>query len=440
MESYFARIPGAEKEPLKYSLAVNGWLWNADPLANFALLPSKAYFQRAVIAWGDCVKLNYGSSPEDSPFLWEHMTTYVMTLARTFSGFRLDNCHSTPLHVGTTLLDRARTVNANLYVVAELFTGSEAMDTVFVSRLGINSLIREAGNAWEPKELSRITWRYGLGKPFGSMDGACLTSSSYVASPTASGRGPIRPCIISPIFGSLPHALLYDQTHDNESTASKRSAEDTLSTAAIVAFSWCGTGSVKGFDEVYPRLLELVTEKRLYELVGVDDMEGKQFGRNGIAAAKRLLNSLHREMVLGGFEEGHIHQENDVRWCYGHIFRGIVNVSFLQYLVMHRVHPGTQKGYLLVAHTAYPSSRGSKDRGHSKSFSRLMSLILTATGQLNQYAFADQARGSFLERVLNSLRALPFQIRSLASRRSWFGFNPSPHLGDAMAKDHIRTS
>ncbi|KAI0305846.1 glycoside hydrolase family 13 protein [Multifurca ochricompacta] len=332
MESYFVRIPGAEKEPLKYSLAVNGWLWDADPLANFALLPSKAYLKRTVIAWGDCVKLNYAYDK------------YVTTLARAFSGFRLDNCHSTPLHVGTTLLDRARTVNPNLYVVAELFTGSEDMDTIFVSRLGINSLIREAGNAWEPKELSRITWRYGLGKPFGSTDSACLTSSSYVASPTASGRGPIRPCVISPIFGSLPHALLYDQTHDNESTVDKRSAEDTLSTAAIVAFSWCATGSVKGFDDVYPRLLQLVTENRSYELVGLGDVEGKKFGRGGIAIAKRLLNSLHREMVLGGFEEGHIHQEND-------------------YLAMHRVQPSTQKGYLLVAHTAYPPSRGSKHRG-----------------------------------------------------------------------------
>jgi glycogen debranching enzyme len=144
-----------------------------------------------------------------------------------------------------------------------------------VSRLGINSLVREAGNAGDPKEFSRIAWRYGLGKPFGSMDGACLTSSSYVASPTLSGRGPIRPCVISPIVGSLPHALLYDQTHDNESTASKRSAEDTLSTAAIVAFSWSATGSVKGYDEVYPRLLELVRETRLYELVGLGDVTGE---------------------------------------------------------------------------------------------------------------------------------------------------------------------
>ena len=166
-EPYFARIRGAEKEPLKYSLAVNGWQWAADPLSNFALLPSKAYFQRTVIAWGDCVKLNYGSAPEDSPYLWDHMTKYVEQLAATFDGFRIDNCHSTPLHVGISLLDAARVVNPNLYVCAELFTGSEEMDTYFVSRLGINSLIREAYNAWDPKELSRILYRYGLGKPIG---------------------------------------------------------------------------------------------------------------------------------------------------------------------------------------------------------------------------------------------------------------------------------
>ncbi|KAI0320874.1 glycoside hydrolase family 13 protein [Amylostereum chailletii] len=344
MESYFARISGYEEDPHKYSLAVNGWMWNADPLSNFAQLPSKAYFQRSVIAWGDCVKLNYGASREESPFLWDHMTKYVTTLAHAFAGFRLDNCHSTPLHVGTYLMDRARQANPDLYVVAELFTGSEAMDTIFVSRLGINSLIREAGNAWDPKEFSRIIWRDGLGKPIGSMDEACLSSSSFVASPTASGKGPIRPCTITPLLGSLPHALLYDQTHDNESTAHKRSAEDTLSTAAIVAFSYCATGSVKGFDEVYPKLLELVTEKRKYELVGLGECSDQSFNHGGIAVAKRLLNSLHREMVLGGFTEGHVHQEND-------------------YIVMHRVQPRTQKGYLLVAHTAFASSRGSKDRG-----------------------------------------------------------------------------
>lgn len=41
----------------------------------------------------------------------------------------------------------------------------------------------------------------------------------------------------------------------------------------------------------------------------------------------------------------------------------VPNISLFQYIVVHRVQPNTQKGYILVAHTAF--SKGSKDRGFS---------------------------------------------------------------------------
>jgi len=304
VESYFTRLaptPGAN--PLVYSLVNNGWIWDADPLQNFALLPSKSYLRREVIVWGDCVKLRYGSQPAENPWLWEHMTSYVNSLAQTFDGFRIDNCHSTPLEVGTRMLDSARVVRPDLYICAELFTGNEEMDLEFVRELGINSLIRESGNGWDPKELSRLLYRHGLGKPIGSMDAACMVTREDIASPT--GKGPVRSAVVIPLNGSHPHALLYDQTHDNESPLNKRSAEDALSTAALVAFSYCAIGSVKGFDDLYPKLLNLVNEKKKYELTGVDE-------KSGIAKVKRVLNELHLEMVLKGYEEGHVHQENNV--------------------------------------------------------------------------------------------------------------------------------
>jgi glycogen debranching enzyme len=162
-----------------------------------------------------------------------------------------------------------------------------------------------------------------------------------------------------------------DCTHDNESPSKKRTARDAISTGALVAFSYAAVGSNKGFDDLYPELLDLVKEKRMYEKVSVD---------HGIGIWKRILNHLHTEMVLEGYKEGHFHQENDVRSrsitpyfvslslilpTYRMLIsRSKNSASFKKYIISHRVHPSTLQGYLLVAHTAFHGD--GSDRGHGK--------------------------------------------------------------------------
>lgn len=150
--------------------------------------------------------------------------------------------------------------------------------------------------------LSRL-YEFGVTKAIGSMAGACLSSKEDFVSPV--GKGAVRQATVTPLFGSKPHAFFYDVTHDNETPLDKRTAEDALPTGALVTFTSAAIGSTKGFDDLYPKLLNLVSDNRKYEISSPEQ-------ENGIGKVKRVLNNLHRELASGGYVEGHVHQENDV--------------------------------------------------------------------------------------------------------------------------------
>lgn len=329
-ECYFTTFK--DKNGKKWALANNGWIWAGNPLVDFASDESKAYIRREVIVWGDCIKLRYGKGPKDSPYLWKRMIEYSQMCAKIFDGFRLDNCHSTPLHVGEALLDAARTVNPNLYVVAELFTGSEAMDQIFVERLGINSLIREAMLAWNVDELSRLVHKHG-GRPIGSLAWLPLDEFAYPAGKepnpnlyTESNSELEIPKVLSP---QVPHALFMDCSHDNQTPNQIRTVEDTLPTAALVAFCSSAVGTVFGYDEAYPKLLDIVQETREYS-----------YDKNsGIAKAVSKLNEV-RKGLSSESEDSYQDQE-----MYVH-HEG-------QYITIQRYSTVTGKGWFLIARAKF---------------------------------------------------------------------------------------
>ena len=349
VESYFTRLPrdqvSKDKKDEELVLVNNGWIWNANALVDNAGPHSRAYLRREVISWGDCVKLRYGACRDDNPWLWDYMAEYSRLMAKYFHGFRIDNCHSTWIDLAVYMLDEARKVRPNLYVVAELFSGSEDTDYVFVKRLGLNSLIREAMQSWGTGELSRLVHRYG-GSPIGSFEIQPHVISTtetrlerhvgthegeYVVDieggdgdETHSSRE-----IVRHIRRTDINALFMDCTHDNEVPAQKREARDTLPNAALVGMCACAIGSVMGYDEIYPERPNLVTETRLYNPVKIGS------GDDGIGRIKKLINNIHTRMGQNGYSEAHIHHED-------------------QYITVHRVQPHSRKGYFLIAHTAFP--------------------------------------------------------------------------------------
>lgn len=403
IETYFTRLPRNEvtakhkKEDLV--LVNNGWVWGGNALVDNAGPKSRVYLRREVIVWGDCTKLRYGDGPQDSPWLWEHMTKYARMLAKYFAGFRIDNCHSTPIHVAEHILDEARRVRPNLYVVAELFTGSEEMDYVFVKRLGLSSLIREAMQAWSTGELSRLVHRHG-GRPIGSFEVDEISSAEVRSTGRENGDSATNGHqytreIIRRIKPVPVQALFMDCTHDNEVPAQKRDARDTLPNAALVSMCSSASGSVMGYDEIYPKLVDLVAETRLYT------SESSKFpvrvgeGKGGIAGVKKLLNQIHTLMGMDGYDETHIHHED-------------------QYITVHRVHPGSRKGYFLIAHTAFPGY------GNGNGAFNPVHLTGTKAKHLGSWMLEVDASKEAVDEVLSDkrhLRGLPSRLIALPGIR-----------------------
>ena len=298
-------------------MANNGWIWNADPFNNFAESDSQAYLRREVIIWGDCVKLRYGSSRECNPWLWDHMAEYTKRMSKLFHAFRIDNCHSTPIHVASYLLKEARKIRPDLYVCAELFTGSEEKDMRFVTSLGINSLIREAMVAWDANEITRLVLNYG-GGPIGSFQ----TLPEHLQGNPILGQ--------SPHIQSRPHNIFFDCTHDNEPPAQKRTIFDTLSNSAIVSFSRCGTGSTFGYDQLVPHHVNVVEEARKYDL-------GHVFSGQ-FSGIKTFLNAFHSKLI----------EENCSEIFAKSYSNGVVVISL--------DNPDEHCGYTLVTRTAFDAN------------------------------------------------------------------------------------
>ncbi|KAK6465415.1 glycogen debranching enzyme [Scheffersomyces coipomensis] len=385
-ESYFTRFT-QKSTGEEWALANNGWIWGGNPLVDFASSQSRAYLRREVIVWSDCVKLRYGEKPSDSPQLWDRMKKYTQICASLFNGFRIDNCHSTPLQVGEYLLDEARKVNPNLYVVAELFTGSEEMDKIFVERLGINTLIREAMQAWNVQELSRLVHKHG-GRPIGSLTWLPLDDFAFPAN-----KEPVKdkyldsyteieiPKILS---RQAPHALFMDCTHDNETPNQKRTPEDTLPNAALVAFCSSAIGSVYGYDEIFPRLLNLVTEHRQYTL---DDS-------NGIGIVKKKLHAIRKELAAESNDvlrdhEMYIHHED-------------------QYITIQRHNARTGKGWFLIARSKFNNYQGPQI---------LNPPVLSGTIVKHEFSYTLKKDGDFVESD-KFLTGVPTILEEL----------PSPHI------------
>lgn len=132
----------------KTKAAHNGWMDGVDVLEDFVDSDKFYYLRRTINIWGDLIKLRYGKSKHDSPYLWKRMKNYVVSMAKVFHGLRIGNAQCTSIHVGEYFIRKARKANPSIYVIAEIGSGSREVDALFAKRIGINAIVREALNVF----------------------------------------------------------------------------------------------------------------------------------------------------------------------------------------------------------------------------------------------------------------------------------------------------
>ena len=284
----------------------NGYAIDWNALKNMAAPDSNVFLRREVVIWGDSCKLNYGERPEDNPWLWEYMRHYTIMMARLFDGFRIDNCHNTPLHVAEYFLDEARRINPNLLVIAELFTNSMETDSLFINRMGLNLLIRESLVANTPHALGGLLYTFG-GKSIGSLFHRKTL----------------------PSLGDTPLAIFYDVTHDNPTVIDKHSVFDVVPITALISMAACPTGSCRGYDELVPHMVHVVKEKRKYSNYKEEELS------YGLFKIKRELNRLHASMIGEGYTEIYVHD----------VTESVISIT--------RHNPNTLDSYVLITHTSF---------------------------------------------------------------------------------------
>ena len=215
--------------------------------------------------------------------------------------------------------DLARSIRPNLYVIAELFTNSEQVDNKFVKELGITSLIRESLNAFNANELGRFVHRFS-GEPVGSF---------------------LQPAT-RPLVDNLPHAIFYDQTHDNQPLIKLHSIYDALPSSCLIYMTKSAVGTTRGFDELVPHYIDVVNETRPYKKWCCDNASSN-LTNNNICAAKKLINDLHFEMGIKGFRQTYIDQFD------------------ADTTVVTRHNPKTFESVICVARTAFADANGNQN-------------------------------------------------------------------------------
>jgi len=84
----------------------------------------------------------------------------IIIIITISQGIRVDNCHTTPVHVGAWMMAEARVIRPDLYVIAELVTNKLDVETTYTNQLGLNAIILNTFNISDISQLGEAILKY----------------------------------------------------------------------------------------------------------------------------------------------------------------------------------------------------------------------------------------------------------------------------------------
>lgn len=284
-----------------------------SPDSILPLMIQTKYLTREIVIWSDCIKLRYFEDAMKPTWFYGLALEYIQLSSYLFDGFRLDNCHNTSLLLLEPILEEARKVNPKLLILAELFTQDQATDIEYISKLGIDMIVRET--AQSPDYYSDVRRYSDILYSVGGDDLGSLQS--------------IKEFPRHVVYNALP-TVLYDMTHDNKSLIELYGSASIPSITVMVGMTVTNIASTKGVDDAYP-LNPLVTEYRQYHtyndsllsmhdhtiryhfnrLVSLEEEPNEiiHFSPNGYL--RLLMNHLHVLLSKYSFSQRYIHYYHD---------------------------------------------------------------------------------------------------------------------------------
>lgn len=367
-----------QSHPIQSNLFTRGFIINTP------------YLLREVVIWSDCVKLRYYHHPPaellsstsydvlDPPccddwndnnndddrhhshkmnemtklfssqdithpngtWILPVMKTYIQLAAFLFDGFRLDNCHNTPIPLLEDLIPSARLVRPSLFILAELFTSNQHTDVEYVRRVGIDMIVREVCTI--PSYACSLS--NSPNDHDNDNDNIGRTSNQYIANPmelqqqgktfgdllyAAGGDdlGTLQAISEIPryITNTRLPVVLFDLTHDNSSYLQRYQLETIPSVTVLAGMAVAHVASTRGHDIAYPQNPSVI-EQRLYkefsqqewrsmtndELITMrmkllTSSSSSQVKLPGNIQLRLLMNTLHQLLSQQSFTERYIH-------------------------------------------------------------------------------------------------------------------------------------